>query len=155
MISRSFLSSSVTAFSVDIIAGRIMATFICFPCIVYCVVNVHNCPQWSYTFRRVAFKLIQDLLPPSMNAASFILGDLNISNDSLRSGNDQNVTPLQSSTHKAIEKLWTSTVQGITERHQGRYTFMRGLFLSRLDYVFSKLPSEILFDLQLVCRTKW
>ena len=32
---------------------------------------------------------------------------------------------------------------------------MRGLYLSRLDYVFSKLPSAILFDLQPVCRTKW
>ena len=153
-ILKSFVADCLLTFMVSIVAGRIIAVFIIFPSYALCIVGIHNSPTWTAPERIRYFALLRDCIPKASCVTTFIIGDLNFGDDTLRFHGqepDSSIAPV----HKSLSDLWHRYFGDCTEVSQDNPTFMRGNYLSLLDHVFTNLCPLILYDLSPVCSTVW
>ena len=137
-----------------IVPGRVIAVIVLFPDLVLMFVCIHNCPTWSHIDRMAYFRRIKDCVPDSIQATTFLIGDLNFSYDTIRF-NGLRPDSSTSQCHKALAALWERFFSCFIEVAQDCPTFTRGTYLSQLDHSLNNILPAVLVDLSPSSWVAW
>ena len=124
-IRRSFVADSLISFGVEVVPGRILMVFLIFPSYALCIIAIQNSPTWSFAERRSHFGFLRSLIVDAGCLTTFIIGDLNFSDDCLRFHGESPDVSI-SAVHKSLSDTWFNHFGDFSEIIQDDPTFMRG-----------------------------